>query len=201
MRCEKESVLFYPVTKSSRTNLVPSLGKAGLLFLALVLPAAAVAHMPSMTENNSSQDSAILIEDNDWSQVFYHEAGCDARELWLEIDGTAGEPLFIQLGAPVFSTLEDHTWQFALVGPGLPETPTPFPLSGGLGAELRTGAEAGDAEFFYEPFTQTNSWILHEETFVLPETGTYYVVAWELSGFPSRFWVSTGTTESLILRR
>jgi hypothetical protein len=151
--------------------------------------------MPSMTENNSSQDSAIPIEDNDWSQVFYHEAGCDARQLWLEVDGTAGEPLFVQLGAPVFSTLEDHTWQFALVGPGLPETPTPFPLSVGLGAELRTGAEAGDAEFFYEPFTQTNSWILHEETFVLPETGTYYVVAWELSGFPSRFWVSTGTRE------
>ena len=50
-------------------------------------------------------------------------------------------------------------------------------------------------EEFYEPFTNTRSWILTEELMALPQGGPGYVVAWHPEGTTGKLWVAVGTVE------
>jgi monofunctional biosynthetic peptidoglycan transglycosylase len=48
---------------------------------------------------------------------------------------------------------------------------------------------------FYEPFTRTRSWILHEQEVQLPKAGRYYVVAYDPAGKLGKLWAALGRKE------
>ena len=50
-------------------------------------------------------------------------------------------------------------------------------------------------EDFFEPFTQTESWIWVEETLVLPEDGEGWIVAWHPENQTGKLWLIVGTRE------
>ena len=50
-------------------------------------------------------------------------------------------------------------------------------------------------EIFDERFTGTQDWILVEETVTLPESGTYYVVAWDPGHRTGKLAVAVGAVE------
>jgi len=166
----------------------------------LLLSVPAVAHQ--RIENDGTHvdaESALVVEDTGLSQVVYHEATVAAPRLWLTFSGVQGQDLYMQVGVPVIDRLADYRPDLVLLGPGLPGIDVPFDIPEGLGGNLYSTANA-TPEVFDEPFTGTSSWILLEETAVLPESGDYYLVAYEPETGAGKFWVSVGTREEFGLR-
>lgn len=169
------------------------------LSLLLVAPTDASAHKPSYggVDVFGSPEEAYIVEDFDTSIVVYHEVTCRSEQLWLEYDALGGDsPLYIQLGVPVIDRLETYRPSIAVVAPGLPDdgAELPFALPEGMGAFVIDTAALVDPADFYEPFSQTDSWILHEQTIEVPE-GIGYVVAWHPQRETGKLWVATGTVE------
>ncbi|MCO4770782.1 MAG: hypothetical protein KDA24_12190, partial [Deltaproteobacteria bacterium] len=104
--------------------------------------------------------------------------------------------LYVQLGVPVIDRLGDYRPSVAVLAPGLPapEEELPFALPDGFGAMVMHTDEVGEPGAFYEPFSQTDSWILVEETLSVP-AGVGYVVAWHPGRETGKLWVATGTVE------
>lgn len=169
------------------------LGVAALFLLVGTLPA--YAHKPvSIGETYSTYDDALSMDQIDVSQVVY--AGLDAthRAIWLRFDIVAPTTLDLSLGVPVIERLVDYRPSLAVVGPGLPPVDLPFevPSDGGIVFET---SSAGEALFFHEPFTGTDSWILLETSIDLPQPGVYHVVAWAPSELTDKLWLAIGKRE------
>lgn len=172
-----------------------------LKLLVLVTAAApcrlALAHLPVFDDGTAgNSEQALVISDIGLSQVVYHEVTAPAQPLWIAFDATAGQELYFNPGVPAIDRLQDYRPTFALVGPGLPEADLPFPLPTGYGAIVYPTADITAPEFFHEPFSGTDSWILFEETVTLLQTGRYYLVGYVPSGEPGKFWVAVGKREA-----
>ena len=158
----------------------------------------AQAHKPSFSDGEfKSLESAWQIENIATSIVLYHQVTCDSGHLWLEFDSIGDEDLFVQLGVPVIDRLSYYRPSVAILAPGLPtltET-VPFDVPDGLGGVVYHSGPVETPEDFYEPFSQTESWILLETTKRIQESGTGYVVAWDPSGMTGKLWVAVGTVE------
>ena len=153
----------------------------------------AVAHKPSFG-SYSSEESAFFVQDPQVSIVVYQDITCDEHQLWLELDGEAGMEVYIQGGIPEIARLEDYQPTIALLAPGLPHAENlPFDVPTGVGAVVLTPDD--QPSDFFEPFTQTDSWIWIEETLVLPEQGTAYIVGWNDEQWTGKMWIATGTVE------
>lgn len=164
----------------------------------LSLSGPAQAHLPNFSEvQHSIRDTAWTIDDIDLSIVLYHEVTCETELLWLRFDGLAGEELFFQLGVPVIDALVDHRPAIALIAPGLPahDGELPFALPEGYGARVFESRDMLEATPFFEPITQTQSWIWIEERFNLPKDGEGFLVAWNPDRTASKLWVAVGETE------
>jgi len=166
-----------------------------LLALGLILTAH--AHKPAFSGEYDSPDVAWQVQDPEISIVLYQDITCELPQVWLTLDGEAGFPLYIQLGVPVIERLKDYRPSIALVAPGLPapDTDLPFDLPDGTGIMLFDTDNVDEPGDFFEPFTQTDSWILVEETITLPETGQAWLVAWDPGQQTGKLWVATGTVE------
>lgn len=177
---------------------MPVLLRAMLLFgcLLIAISLSALAHKPvSIGGIYATIDQALPMKDIDVSQVVYSPLSEGQSQLWLTFDATAGTTLDVSLGIPVLDRLTDYRPQLAVLGPGLPPVDLPIdipPETGGLVFESST---AGAARFFHEPVTGTESWIMIEEAVLLPETGTYYVVAWPSGNQIDKLWVAIGKRE------
>jgi hypothetical protein len=174
-------------------------GRLGVFSIGMLLLLASnlMAHKPFFTEGQgNSIDQAIPIENVDISQVFYREVTAEAPELWLTFEGQQDQNLFLQLGVPVIDRLENYRPAVALIGPGLPTENVPLGVPEGLGAQVFTTEGVTEPTFFNEPFTGTDSWILGEWDITLPQTGQYYILAYDPAGQPGKLWVSVGRTES-----
>ena len=162
------------------------------LVAAVAVPA--WAHRPVFDDGTHvDAESALLIDEPNVSQVVYHEVTLDAAQLWLTLDATEGDNIYLQLGVPATDTLEDYRPVLVLLGPRLPGIDLPVEVPSGLGGVLLESVDA--REFFDEPFTGTQSWILRESERVAPETGRYYVVAYDPDGASGKLWVSIGRAE------
>lgn len=163
----------------------------------LALTLIAQAHKPTFSGDFDGPDTAFAVEDPEISIVVYQEITCDTDQLWFAFDGTAGFPLYIQLGVPVVDRLADYRPSVALLAPGLdaPSEPLPFAVPDGLGAVVFHSDTVDVPDDFHEPFTNTWSWVVVEETVVLPEDGTGYLVAWDPEGWTGKLWLATGTIE------
>lgn len=159
----------------------------------LIMTAVAFAHRPTFGDHTSI-DEAYLVDDPSISMVLYHELTCDAEQLWLHFDAEAGTNLFLQLGVPELERLEGYQPAVALIAPGLPKLPPlPFDVPAGYGGYLFNSDDQPTA--FYEPFTQTSSWIWVEESIPLVESGDAWVVGYHPGDQTGKLWVALGTIE------
>jgi len=154
------------------------------------------AHKPIYNDGSAQDaDSAIYIDDINVSYVVYHEVTADTPQIWLTFDGAAGQEVYARLGIPFIERLKDFRPALALLGPGLPEVKLPFDVPDGLGGLVLTLAEGTEPEFFHEPFTGTDSWIIGDLETVLLQTGRHYLVAYVPNGDTGKLWVAPGRAE------
>jgi len=167
-----------------------------LVSLAVLTASSALAHRPIFpTEPPTSPDTAAVILRPQVSQVIYHEIAEGSEQVWLTFAGEEGQEIFLQIGIPVIERLEGYRPIMAIVGPGLPDTEVPFALPPACGILAFGTEEIAEPRFFAEKFTGTDSWILREETVALPQSGTYYLVAWVPGNAPGKLWLSIGQEE------
>ncbi|MGB9623414.1 MAG: hypothetical protein ACPMAQ_00990 [Phycisphaerae bacterium] len=156
----------------------------------------ASAHLPLFDDGTAvDADHALVISDIGLSQVVYHEVKEPAQPLWIAFDAVAGQELYFNPGVPAIDRLKDYRPSFAIVGAGLPAATLPFDIPAGAGAEVFPTAGITDPEYFHEPFSGTDSWILFKKTVTLPQTGRYYLVSYVPSGQAGKFWVAIGKRE------
>ena len=164
----------------------------------ILLESAAFAHKPSYTEGaHGTSGDAFPVANPDVSIVLYHRVTCEAQQLWMAFPIRPPYNLYLQLGVPEIERLVDYRPSVALLAPGLPEPPEglPFDVPEGYGAIVVDTSDVTTPGTFYEPFTQTSSWVLHEATYTLTEEATGYVVAWHPERETGKLWVATGTVE------
>ena len=154
-----------------------------------------MAHKPSFGDTYTNQELAFEIQDPDISIVLYDEVTCEDPLLWMSFEAAEGFALYVQGGVPEIERLSDYKPIVAIVAPGFPEVEEalPFEVPEGLGVVVLEPEE--EPSDFYEPFTQTSSWIWIEETLILPEGGTGYVVAWNEADTTGKLWIAVGTVE------
>ena len=157
---------------------------------------ATYAHKPvAIGGTYASFDQALWMEEIDVSQVAYSELSDTHRALWLAFDAEERTRLDLSLGVPVIERLVDYRPSLAVLGPGLPPIDLPFEVPSGAGGVLFETSAIGEANPFHEPFTGTDSWILLETSVDLPQSGTYYVVAWPPGELADKLWVAIGVRE------
>lgn len=169
------------------------------LLLSLVLAwtaSAAWAHKPFFGSGTAAvPQRALVVQDPDVSQVYYHEVTRAAPRLWISFDLREGQEVYLQIGVPVLQRLKDYRPSFALVGPGLPRPYLPFRAPAGMGARVWGTGCVKRPRVFHEPFTGTDSWILREARLKVAQAGRYYAVAFTPSGKPGKLWLAIGTQE------
>ena len=165
-----------------------------LLITALILAAPAWAHKPAFSDGgHGTPENSWRIKDIDVSIVLYHPVTCDAPIVWLHYDTPEPTELFVQLGVPQIDRLSDYQPVLGVMhSEAPPGEGQPFAIPEGLGIELFKPSD--DKEIFFEPFTQTASWILLERRIQVP-AGRGYVAAWHPEGQTGKLWVATGETE------
>jgi len=168
-----------------------------LSFGLLAAAPTAQAHKPTFSEDFSGPEQAFVVEDPDVSIVVYQDITCELDQLWLTFEGEAGFEAYVQLGVPVIDRLEGYQPSVAVLAAGLPDAPSdlPFAVPDGMGALVFHGEDADEPGYFYEEFTQTESWIWVEETVTLPEGGPVYLVGWSPEDQTGKLWLATGTVE------
>jgi len=164
-----------------------------ILFLA-ILCTDSWAHKPSFGPN-PSQENAFQVLDPNISIVVYQEITCEESQLWLEFSAEAGFELYVQGGIPEIARLEEYYPHIAVLYPGFPEPDRdyPFRIPDGMGV-LLLEPDTSPSDF-YEPFTQTSSWIWIEQTIALTQTGTGYIVGWNDDMDTGKLWLATGVVE------
>lgn len=155
-----------------------------------------LAHLPFFSDGSEvDADHASVIADVDLSQVVYHEVTSPGQLLWLAFDAAAGQEFYFNIGVPAIERPKAYRPAVALIGPGLPAAHLPFPIPAGLGATVFTTDSVTEPEFFHEPFSGTDSWILTKQTVPLATAGRYYAVGYVPSGQVGKFWVAIGKRE------
>ena len=168
------------------------------ILFTFLLSGSALAHRPYFSEGaHSVQDEAFFVEDPEISMVLYGELTCEEDQLWLSFETEPDFDLYVQLGVPEIGWLEDFRPSMALLHPDLPtaDEDLPFTVPEGMGVQVWHSEESSMADDFYEPFTQTSSWIWQEETVALESGGEGYVVAWNPEGWTAKVWLAVGTVE------
>jgi hypothetical protein len=171
-----------------------------LVCLTCSLPA--FAHRPTISDGTAiNAESALPIDDITISQVVYHEITEAAPQLWLKFQANQGQELYWQLGLPYIDRLENYRPAVALLGPGLPDAPPDlaFDVPAGLGAQVWTMDDVTDPEVFHEPFSNTTSWIIREQTVELPAAGEYFLVAYVPTQETGKLWLAVGRREVFTL--
>uniref|UniRef100_A0A7C4VWS9 Uncharacterized protein n=1 Tax=Fervidobacterium pennivorans TaxID=93466 RepID=A0A7C4VWS9_FERPE len=154
------------------------------------------AHAPIISNMSGADISkAIPINDIQISQVLYKVFEKDSSFVWLTFQAKKGENLYFQVGTPKTDKYKELKPAVAIVGPGLSKTNNlPFQIPHGIGALLFESSDQPQA--FYEPVTDTNSWIHITKTITLPETGKYYIVGYfPPNGQAGNLFIAVGKIE------
>lgn len=170
-----------------------------LIFVPFVMASIAFAHAPIVsTMSGSDISNAIPINHIEISQVLYKVFDRNNRNnnfLWITFEGTKGQSLYFQPGVPKIEKFKDLKPEVVIVGPGLPKAnDLPFEIPTGMGALEFTST--GTPTVFYEPVTDTYSWIYFNQTITLPESGRYYIVSFfPPSGEAGNLFIAVGKIE------
>ena len=166
-----------------------------MIAIATLLAGSVLAHYPHMsTDEYSTPEDAFRIVDVNKSIVVYDHVTCEAAQLWMRFRLEQPGDLFVQLGVPVLDRLEGYRPSLAILAPGLPEIDVPFDVPDGLGGLVLDSLDVTSPADFYEPFTDTESWVVTEVTQALP-AGDGYVVAFDPEHQTGKLWAAVGTLE------
>ena len=163
----------------------------------LLVPEAS-AHKPSYANNHTSMETAFEVEDPDISIALYAEMTCEADTLWLHLRTDDVSEVWVELGVPQLDRLEDYRPSLAFLAAGLSDDDNdslPFDVPEGMGSMVIDTYDVETPIDFYEPFTQTDSWILFREWIALPENTDVYIVAFNPDEYTGKLWVAVGLTE------
>jgi len=160
-----------------------------------LLAGPAFAHRPTFGDPHPSPQTAFVVTDPAISIVVYQTISCDGEQLWLRLDGKAGQEVYLQLGVPQIERLAGARPAIALFAPGFPAVDLPFAAPMNLGGQVWYGADLEEPATFYEPFTQTSSWVWAEQRVTLPEDGVAYIAAWNPDRITGKLWVAVGEVE------
>ncbi len=169
---------------------------AGWLFSVLVAGGfSAEAHKPSYANAHTSSETAFEVVDPDISIALYAEMTCSAETLWMHMDTEGLDEVWIELGVPQLDRLENYRPSLAIVAEGFPPADVPFDLPDSMGAVVIDTADVDEPTDFFEPFTQTSSWILFRDWFEVPADTDVYLVAYNPRQYTGKLWVAVGLTE------
>ncbi len=168
-----------------------------ILMLALfTIASVSFAHAPIVsTMSGSDISNAIPINNIEISQVLYKVLDHNGSFVWITFEGKKGQSLYFQPGVPKIDKFKDLKPEVVIIGPGLPKVHNlPFEIPSGTGALVFTSN--GTPTVFYEPVTDTYSWIYFNKTITLPETGRYYLVSFfPPDGQAGNLFIAVGTIE------
>ncbi len=168
-----------------------------ILMLALfTIASVSFAHAPIVsTMSGSDISNAIPINNIEISQVLYKVLDHNGSFVWMTFEGKKGQSLYFQPGVPKIDKFKDLKPEVVIIGPGLPKVHNlPFEIPSGTGALVFTSN--GTPTVFYEPVTDTYSWIYFNKTITLPETGRYYLVSFfPPDGQAGNLFIAVGTIE------
>ncbi len=153
------------------------------------------AHKPIWSGNSAvDANNAIALIDPDISQVVYRSLPPGPNQIWTTSTANAKFKLYVQIGVPVIERLKNFRPNLAVVGAGLPKSELLFNIPPNYGAVI-IDTNSVEPRFFHEPFTGTDSWILQSKTIELPQSGTFYVVAFDPNQSGGKLWISVGKKE------
>lgn len=156
----------------------------------------AVAHQPILSDGSATTpEAAIELRDVQISRVIYHEVTAEAPQVWMAFDVSEPQFLKVTLGVPDIERLAAYRPALALIGPGLPPADLPAGSPPGLGGVVFDTRAVTEPEYFNEPFSGTQSWIVFEQELELPEAGRYYLVAYSPTNEAGKLWVAPGVKE------
>lgn len=177
-----------------------------LIFFSLVSCIQVWGHRPIEAEDPPDRcQRALRIDRPDVSQVYYGALNVERPQVWFRFEGKENQEIYFSVGIPFIERLRDYRPAVALIGPGLEKSGVnpdqlPFEVPNKNGVEIFTSD--GEPRFFHEHVTGTDSWILIEETQILPRSGTYYLVAYtQTDPRPGdKLWLTMGRKERFKLR-
>ncbi|MEJ2649481.1 MAG: hypothetical protein P8016_13865 [Sedimentisphaerales bacterium] len=165
-----------------------------ILFL-FVLTESVLAHKPIWSDKPAiDPNTAISLIDPNISQVVYRSLPAGPNQVWTTLTAHAKFKLYVQIGVPVIERMKNFRPNLAVVGPGLQKSKLPFISPTNYGATV-IDTNSVEPRLFHEPFTGTDSWILESKTIELPQSGTFYVVAFDPKQSGGKLWISVGQKE------
>jgi hypothetical protein len=165
-----------------------------ILFL-FVLTESVLAHKPIWSAKPAiDPNTAITLIDPNISQVVYRSLPAGPNQVWTTLTAHEKFKLYVQIGVPVIERLKHFRPNLAVVGPGLQKSNLPFKIPTNYGVTV-IDTNSVEPRFFHEPFTGTDSWILESKTIELPQSGTFYVVAFDPKQSGGKLWISVGQKE------
>lgn len=166
-----------------------------MIALAVAAMSTASAHKPSYANDHTTPQKAFEVIDPDISIALYAEMTCTADTLWMHMDTEGIDEVWIELGVPELDRLSDYRPSVAIVAEGLPEADVPFELPANMGARVIHTDEVEVPGDFFEPFTQTSSWVLFQDWVEVPTDTDVYLVAYNPEETTGKLWVAVGKTE------
>lgn len=167
-----------------------------LAWAAPFVSAPALAHQPIVSDGSAvTIQHAIPLQDVQISRVVYHEVTTASSQVWLTFEVSEPQSLKLQLGVPYIPSLASYRPAMAILGPALPAVSLPFSVPDGLGGVVFDSRNTSEPEFFDEPFTGTQSWIVGEADVELPAAGQYYVVGYSPNAEQGKLWIALGEKE------
>jgi hypothetical protein len=166
-----------------------------IIALAIAAVTTVSAHKPSYANDHTTSQKAFEVIDPDISIALYAEMTCTADTLWMHMDTEGIDEVWIELGVPELDRLSDYRPSVAIVAEGLPEADVPFELPANMGARVIHTDEVEVPEDFFEPFTQTSSWVLFQDWVEVPTDTDVYLVAYNPEEITGKLWVAVGKTE------
>lgn len=166
-----------------------------MIALAVAAMSTASAHKPSYANDHTTSQKAFEVTDPDISIALYAEMTCTANTLWMHMDTEGIDEVWIELGVPELERLSDYRPAVAIVAEGLPEADVPFELPANMGARVIYTDEVDVPGDFFEPFTQTSSWVLFQDWVEVPTDTDVYLVAYNPEEITGKLWVAVGKTE------
>ena len=182
----------------SRQIIKVTLALFSACVIAMTLKSSAQAHVPFMAnDEHPTMQSALMIENITTSKVIYQIITNSTFESWIQFEGRAGDILYVQLGIPYIDELENYRPSVAILPPSRFPKLVDVDHDGIQGESLHVLNSTGiiHPEIFHERFTNTNSWILVEQTVNLAETGTYFIVSFSPNNEPGKLWLAVGREE------
>jgi LPXTG-motif cell wall-anchored protein len=167
------------------------------LVLALFLPSASMAHKPIIVDRSIDRfDTALTIPDATVSYALYGNLASNKQVDLYKFTLDRETPFHARISVPKRPGNADFTPAFVVIGPGLPtmNMPPNFPLDIPADQGRAILLSQGEADDFFEPFTQTTL-IQHQLFSRTLGPGTYYIAVYDPTGKTGKYVLATGDRE------